>query len=131
MRAYGDGLSNASREVRRTITLVSAVSLADLVAARFQDLAQVVMASGDSLQMWKTDATGIRNLVGSDRVKVANNQRNLTVSWMRDRFVQYIGGVDMTIHRENRHIWPETRVVCRRSRQDVKDRTVLLDGDPD
>src|SRR6266849_5577271 len=100
-------------------------------ASRLQDLAQVVMASGDSLQMWEADTSGILNFTGFDRIKVANNQGNPAVSGMRYRFVQYIGGVNMAIHRENRHIWAETRIVGRRPRKNVEDCTVFLNRDPD
>ena len=51
---------------------------------------------------------------------------DLAVSRMRDRFVQRIVGIDVAIHRDYRHMRPETGVICGRTREDIHDRAVFL-----
>ncbi len=51
----------------------------------------------------------VMNFPGSDRVKISNSEDNSSVSWMRNRFIQGIGGIDRVIDRDNDHMRPETR----------------------
>ena len=44
-----------------------------LVTSRLQDLAQVIVAARDSLQMRVADTPGVLNFAGFHRVEVANH----------------------------------------------------------
>ena len=96
-----------------------------------QHLTEVIVRSRNTLQMGVTYAAGVKNLVRLHRVKILDDQGDLSIFRMRNCLIQGIRRIDMTVDRNNDHVRSQPNLVSGLARPDVVDGAVFFHIDPD